>query len=313
MGGCKQKVTPKQEVLHIEQERHLYFPIGTQYLDLRTMKVATTPVADSQDITLQSKHLWQYRVHKYGVVHHNNYRYTTSKSITPKIDKQGEHSKDSLTHDNSNFFLKNDSGVIWIHDIPHETFTDVILYDSAGHEQWHTVVETKDTSGKKTLDFLTYTGGAVLFGNEQKTVLVHTANGSKKNLDIHYGGIITDLDGITVIGILPVDSGGIKKISYFAEDFWLQHIQGTYSSASTASNNSQYFILLYNKGKNEALLQTYNLFNNKLSWEKTITTPTGIGTARLLSYENKIIVDILEEKDKSCKIYNVRDGKILFE
>ncbi len=313
LSGCKQKPAPKQEVLHIEQEQLLFFPIGGQYLNLRTFEMSSIAIPDSQNITLHPKNRWQYEDKKFSVVHRNGFRYSTSPTITPNIEKQGKVVKDSLTNDETNFLLQNDSGVIWIHDIPHETFTDVILFDSAGHKLWHTVVETKDTSGKKILHFQTYTGAAILFGSASKTVFIHTANGSKKNLDMNTGGIITDLDGITIIGVLPIDSGAIHRISYFAEDFKLANIKSKFARAATASNNSQYFVLLYNKGKSEAQLQTYNLFNNTLSWESTIAIDGSINSAKLLSYEKKIIVDIQGEQENTCKIYNVMDGKMLYK
>jgi hypothetical protein len=313
LSGCKQKPTPKQEVLHIEQEQLLFFPTNGQYINLRTLEKVSTPISESQNITLQPKNRWQYELKMYEVVHQGGYKYTSTNSITPQIEKQGDALTDSLTDDVTNFFLKNDSGVIWIHDIPHETFTDVILFDSAGHKLWHTVVETKDTSGQKILQFRTYTGAAIIFGSSSKTVFIHTANGSKKNLDIHTGGVITDLDGITIIGVLPIDSGAIHRISYFAEDFKLANIKSKFTSAATASNNSQYFVLLYNIGKSEAQLQTYNLFNNTLSWESKIAIDGSINKARLLSYEKKIIVEIQSENSSTCKIYNVTDGKVLYE
>jgi hypothetical protein len=312
---CKKKAkVAAPEVLHIQEEALMFFPMKEKALNLQDLSfIDISKLNENQDITKDSRFSWIFHPKKYNTIWHNGYYYSTSASIYPNI-KKSAFLQDSLTTNEDNFFVKQNDGVIWIHQIPNETFTDIIKYDSALHEKWHTIVETLDSMNKKTMFVQAITSSNILFSNDKKSALINTNNGSKKNLEIGKNGIVTDLDGNTIVGMLKKDSSGyITSTTYFAEDKQLYISNKKYTHGVTSSNNSQYFVALYNLDNSNILLQVYDVFTNQLFWEIPIDVKESISEIVLLSYSKKIILEARLKNKKSLFVLDALSAKILFE
>jgi hypothetical protein len=245
-----------------------------------------------------------------------------------KIDEPGK----DLVVDNvvgAEFLVAINGGVVRVSRYGDETGYHISKFDETGKQLFkieikHTDIEVKGNTYYHhpylyyfacTPDYMVFTSNDRSY---KKTVQVHLSDGKVTEFNFITSGIIRDEDEINVPGYITIDEDRASFKTLILNLSWNAKIpENAYNTAETLMKGDTLYVSFYHGISSGSSLYAFNRNTGEQLWKadvKQLDIPHSEywNTVRLSRYENRIILEGVEEGGKYVQIFDAADGHRLF-